>query len=368
MISLWAVPALAASAYSLLCIIAALLWRRSERPPRTLPPLSILKPMYGADERLYQAIRSQAAQDYPEFEILFGFGDAKDPAVAVVERLQREFPHRPLRPIVAPPDAPNAKVAVLAGLAKQARYGLLVVNDDDIVAPPGYLRSVVAPFENERTGLVTCLYRAPARSFPSLLEGLGITTEFAPSVMVARLLGKADFALGSTMALRAETLREIGGFESIASFLADDYQLGRRVAATRLRVEFASVIVETGMGEASWIGMWRHQLRWSRTVRVSQRAGYYGSIVTHATFWGLVALLGGAWWAGAAALALRFAAGLLAGGIILEDRQVWRWFWLLPLRDLFGFAVWLGGCFGTTVYWRGRKLRLRADGRITEER
>ncbi|MBZ5576578.1 MAG: bacteriohopanetetrol glucosamine biosynthesis glycosyltransferase HpnI [Acidobacteriia bacterium] len=363
-----AVPALAAAAYYLLAIVAAILWRRSASGPLALPPVSILKPMYGTEEGLYEAIRSHAAQDYPEFEILFGFGDADDPARAEVERLQQEFPGRSLRAIVARPDAPNAKVAVLAELARQARYGLLVVNDDDIVAGPGYLRSVVAPFANPQTGLVTCLYRAPARSFPSLIEGLGIATEFAPSVMVARLLGVADFALGSTMAVRAETLREIGGFEAIADYLADDYQLGRRVAARGYRVEFASAVVETGGGgRASWGGMWRHQLRWSRTIRVSQPPGYYGSVVTHATVWALVAFLAGQWWAGTAALALRLVAAALAGGVILEDRQVWRWFWLIPFRDLFGFAVWMGGCFGSTVDWRGRTLRLRRDGRITEE-
>lgn len=365
---LWAVPALAAAGYYLLAIVAVIRWRRPARRAVTLPPVSVLKPMYGKDARLYQAIRSHAAQDYPEFEILFGVGNSADPAIAEIQRLQTEFPDRSLRLVVVKPDAPNAKVAVLSELAKQARYELLVVNDDDIVAAPDYLRSVVAALENKETGLVTCLYRAYTRSFASLIEGLGVATEFAPSVMVARLLGVVDFALGSTMALRAETLQKIGGFQPLGNFLADDYQLGRSVAAHGNRVEFASVVVETGSGNATWGQMWRHQLRWSRTIRVSRQAGYYGSVVTQATVWGLIAIVAGQVWAGAAALVLRIVAGLLAGGIILEDVNVWRWFWLMPVRDLFGFAVWLGGCFGSTVYWRGRKLRLGADGRISEER
>jgi ceramide glucosyltransferase len=363
----WAVPALAAAAYYVLAIIAALQWRKRAHSPGTLPPVSVLKPMYGEEARLYEAIRSHAAQDYPEFEILFGVGDARDPAVGEIERLQKEFPARDLKIVVASPDLPNAKVAVLAELAAHARHGLLVVNDDDILAAPDYLRSVVAAFENPNTGLVTCLYRAHARSFASLMEAVGIATEFAPSVMVARQLGVVDFALGSTMALHAATLREIGGFRSIGNFLADDYQLGRSVAGRGYRIEFASAVVETGAGNASWSQMWRHQLRWSRTIRVSRRAGYYGSVVTHATVWALVACAAGQIWAGAAALALRIAAGVLVGGVILGDRKIRRWFWLIPLRDLFGFAVWVGGCFGSTVYWRGRRLRLRADGRITGE-
>ena len=170
------------------------------------------------------------------------------------------------------------------------------------------------------------------------------------------------------MALRAETLREIGGFEALRNLLADDYHLGQLVAAHGLRVEFASAVVETGAGDASWGQLWRHQLRWSRTIRVSRRGGYYGAVITHATVWALVALAAGQFRAAAAALALRIAAGLLVGGAVLKDANVWRWFWLMPVRDLFGFAVWLGGCFGTAVYWRGRKLTLRPDGRITEER
>ena len=362
----WAVPALAAAAYYLLAIVASLRWRTQPPAPGALPPISVLKPMYGSDAHLFEALRSHALQDYPEFEILFGVGNPLDPAVADIERLRAEFPERPLRLVVARTDAPNAKAGVLAELAKQARHDVLVVNDDDIVAEPGYLRSVAASLEHTKAGLVTCLYRAHARSFASLLEALGIAAEFAPSVLVARLLGVADFALGSTMALRASTLREIGGFEAVAQFLADDYQLGRFVTARGYRIEFASTVVETGAGEMSWSDLWRHQLRWARTIRVSRPAGYYGSAITHATIWALAAFAAGLVWAGTVALLLRIAAGLIVGGSVLKDRNVWRWFWLLPLRDLFGFAVWAGGCFGSTVFWRGRKLRLRADGRITE--
>jgi ceramide glucosyltransferase len=364
----WVIPALAAAAYSLLAIVAALRWPRSAAAPQTLPPVSILKPMYGTDPGLYEALRSHAAQNYPEFEIIFGFSNAADPALAEIERLKTEFPDRAFRVIITKPAAPNAKAAVLATLAAEARYDLLVVNDDDIRAEPGYLRSVVAPLQNAGTGLVTCLYRAPARSLASLVESLGIATEFAPSVLVARLVGVVDFALGSTMALRAATLREAGGFEAVADFLADDYQLGRNVAGRGYRVEFASTVVETGAGDASWGQMWRHQLRWARTIRVSRTGGYYGSVVTHATIWALLAWAAGQWRVAAATLALRMTAGTIAGGLILKDRNIWRWFWLIPLRDLFGFAVWVGGCFGSTVYWRGRKLRLQTDGRITEHR
>ena len=341
---------------------------RSATFPRPLAPgprpLSLLKPVHGRDPRFYDAIRSHAVQDYPEFEILFGVSDARDPAIEDIERLQREFPAIPISLHVVSTAAPNAKAGVLAELSRRARHSWLVVNDSDIKVPPGYLQAVAAPLADPGTGLVTCLYRAAAESTAARWEALGIATEFAPSVLVARLLGMAGFALGSTMALRAETLCEIGGFEAIADCLADDYQLGSYVSRRGYRILFAPAVVETNLGAASWKEVWRHQVRWSRTIRVSRPSGYFGYVVTHATLWALVAFAAGEWKAGAVALALRMAAGVWVGVGVLQDRKVLRACWLIPLRDLMGFAVWLAGLFGNTVEWRGRKLRLRADGKI----
>jgi ceramide glucosyltransferase len=365
-----AVPALAAGVYYLLALVAAARWRAWNRK-RGLPcgvsrvlPVSILKPVHGRDPGFYEAIRSHAVQDYPEFEILFGVHGADDPAVEEIERLAREFPSIPIRLHVISTAAPNAKAGTLAELSRHARHPLLVINDSDIRVPQGYLKTVTGPLAKAGVGLVTCLYRAVGESRAARWEALGIATEFIPSVLVARLLGVAEFALGSTMALRAETLREIGGFESLAAYLADDYQLGSRVSGRGYAIEFAPLVVETNLGAGSWTEVWRHQLRWSRTVRVSRPSGYFGYAVTHATLWSLVALAGGQWIPAALALALRMAAGIWIGAGILEDRNTARRWWLIPLRDLLGFAVWLAGLFGKTVEWRGQKLRLRADGRI----
>jgi ceramide glucosyltransferase len=366
-----AIPAVAAAAYYLLAIVAAARWGRSATCPVSTGqgpvPLSILKPVHGRDPRFYEAIVSHAAQDYPEFEILFGVGDPRDPALEDIVRLKREFPGRRIEVVVVETGAPNAKVGVLAELAKRARYPLLLVNDSDIVAPPGYLRAVTAPLADPKVGLVTCLYRGVADSWAARSEALGIATEFAPSVLVARLLGQAEFALGSTMVFRAETLRRIGGFEAIADYLADDYQLGRHISELGYRIEFAPVVVATDLGGESWAQTWRHQLRWARTIRVSRPAGYFGYVVTHATWWALVALAAGQWWAAAAALGLRMVAGVVVGAGVLKDRRVVEDFWLMPLRDLFGFAVWLAGLFGHTVEWRDRELLLDPDGRIHAE-
>ncbi|HYW47688.1 MAG TPA: bacteriohopanetetrol glucosamine biosynthesis glycosyltransferase HpnI [Bryobacteraceae bacterium] len=368
-----ALPALAATAYYLLVAVAAARWgseyRRGRPPaPNGRPePVSILKPIHGRDPDFYQAIRSHAEQDYPEFEMLFGVSDPGDAALADIERLQREFPGRAITVQAVSTPAPNAKVGVLAELARHARHPLLLVNDSDIAVEPGYLRAVTAPLKDPAIGLVTCLYRARAESWAARAEALGIATEFAPSVLVARLLGVAEFALGSTMVFRADTLRRIGGFEAIAGYLADDYQLGRHISELGYRIAFAPVVVETGLGGESWGQAWRHQLRWSRTIRLSRPGGYYGYVVTHATLWALVAFAAGQWQAGALALAVRMAAGIVVGRGILKDRRVATDCWMIPLRDLFGFAVWLGGAFGRRVDWRGRSLRLRPDGRISEK-
>jgi ceramide glucosyltransferase len=226
---------------------------------------------------------------------------------------------------------------------------------------------VTAPLEDPSIGLVTCLYRGQAESWAARAEALGIATEFAPSVLVARLLGVSEFALGSTMVFRAAALRQFGGFESIAEYLADDYQLGRRICELGYRIVFAPVVVETDLGGESWGQTWRHQLRWSRTIRVSRPGGYFGYIVTHATLWSLVAFAGHQWRAALAALAVRMTAALIVGSGILKDRQVAAHLWMVPLRDLFGFAVWVTGLFGHDVDWRGRRLRLLPDGRIRKE-
>lgn len=364
-----ALPALAAAAYYLLALIAALRWQRAPKNAVANPPgISLLKPVHGRDPRFYEAIASHARQDYPEFEILFGVSDPKDTALGEIASLQQKFPGVAIAVYTVSTDDPNTKTGVLAELSRHARYPLLLVNDSDIHVEPGYLRAVAAPLEDPAIGLVTCLYRAHASSWPAQAEALGIATEFAPSVMVARLLGVAEFALGSTMCFRAEDLRAMGGFAAISGYLADDYQLGRHITLLGRHIEFSNVVVETDLGGGTWRSVWLHQLRWSRTIRVSRPSGYYGYVVTHATLWALLAFAAGQWWIGAAALAVRMAAGLVAGAGILGDRNVLAWCWMIPLRDLFGFAVWLGGLFGDQVQWRGQRLKLRRDGRIDPQR
>jgi ceramide glucosyltransferase len=358
-------PAVVAAIYHLIALAAAIARRRKPIPQAgPTPPVSILKPVHGRDPHFYEAIRSHALIDYPEFEILFGMNDPRDPAREDIARLAAEFPARAIRLVDCQCRMPNGKVGVLADLAREARYPVLVINDSDIVVEPDYLREVVALLDRPGTGLVTCLYRAMGASWPARWEALGIATDFAPSVLVARALGVAEFALGSTMALRSADLARAGGFEAIGDYLADDYQLGRRVTELGYRIALAPTVVATHLSGETWSAVWRHQLRWARTIRVSRAAGYYGYVVTNASVWAAVALAAGAWPVALAALAIRLAAGVTTGAGVLRDRNSARWWFLIPFRDVWGFAVWLAGIAGSTVEWRGEKLRLTKDGRI----
>ncbi len=353
--------------YYALALIAALRWprKRFSDPPQPLQtPVSILKPVRGRDPGFYECIRSHAAEQYSEFEILFGMADPQDAAREDIERLAAEFPDRPIRVIVAAPGTPNGKAGLLAALADEARYPILLVNDSDIEVQPGYLEQVVATLERPGVGLATCLYRAAGDSVASSWEALGIATEFMPSILVARLLGQNEFALGSTLAIRAADIERIGGFRVLGNYLADDYQLGRRICQLGYRIEFAPIVVRTRLGAAGWRDVWKHQKRWARTIRVSRPAGYCGYAVTHATVWAVVAALAGAWKVALITFALRMTAGLWVGAGILGDRQVLRRWPLIPLRDLLGFLVWISALFGGSVEWRGRKFRLASDGQI----
>jgi len=210
---------------------------------------------------------------------------------------------------------------------------------------------------------VTCLYRAGADSFPTKWEALGIATDFAPSAMVAPLVGVREFGLGATLAFRSEDLERIGGFASIADYIADDYQLGKQISRSGKRVSLSRMPVETHLGAGSWKGVWQHQVRWARTIRLS-RGAYFGIPITNASLWAVCAAMVGWWHVALALLTVRGVVGLLAGLAVLQDPITSRYWWLMPFRDLWGFAVWVAGALGSTVIWRGQRMLLDKGGRI----
>ena len=364
---IWLVGALcgAAAAYQILAIVAAFrhLGRRDPACTR-FPGISVLKPVRGRDSRFFEAIRSHALLRYPEFELLFGVRDHGDAALADIDRLRSEFPRVAIRVVFATTPAPNGKVGVLHDLALEAKHPVFVVNDSDILVQPDYLQQVIAPLEDPHVGLVTCLYRATADSAAARWEALGIATDFAPSALVAPLVGVKEFGLGSTLAFRAADLQRLGGFGAVADYIADDYQIGKRISQLGLRVWLSRTVVQTHLGAGSWADVWAHQLRWARTIRLS-RGAYLGLPISNATLWALLAGGLGMFPLAATLLLLRVTSGLLTAKAVLADKQA---FFLMPFRDLWGFAVWCAALRGKNVIWRDQKLLLDAQGRITSVR
>ena len=351
---------------------AARFGRRARAPAATdFPPVSILKPLKGTDPQMYESFRSHCLQQYPAYEIVFGVSGADDPAVPLVRRLEREFPDRGIRLVLCPEQlGANGKVSALIQLARAANYDVLVVNDSDIRVAPDYLGTVLAELESAKTGLVTCLYRGvPAKTLGSRLEALGISTDFVPGVLVAREIeGGLGFGLGSTLAFRRRQLDSIGGFESIADYLADDYELGKRIRDLGLKVELSTAVVETFLPAYGFSGFFAHQLRWARTIRASRPAGYVGMLTTYTLAWAVLclALSRGAAWACyllAASFSLRMAAALASGLAAVGDREVLRSLFLVPVRDLVAPFIWAAGLFGHGIVWRGEKFQL-AGGKL----
>jgi ceramide glucosyltransferase len=371
---------LSSSLYYLLCLWSAAKFLREReagegtRAKQASPPVSILKPLKGADPQMYESFRSHCLQDYPEYEIIFGVSDPDDPAIESVKALKQEFPACRIQLVVCPKTlGPNVKVSNLAQMVPEARHDFLIVNDSDIRVEPDYLRRVTKPLADERVGMVTCLYRGVASAtLGSHLEALGISTDFCPGVLVARQLEGVRFGLGSTLAFRRSGLERIGGFISFVDYLADDYELGKRLSGLGLAVDLSGLVVETYLPRYGLRDFLAHQLRWARGVRDARAGGYLGLVFTFGLFWALLALGSshGALWAWltlAVTLSLRLTVAIVVGRTILGDRQVLKDAWLIPLRDLIAVLVWIASLVGHTVTWRGDRFQLK-DGKLSRIR
>ena len=345
--------------------------RRKSTEPGPYPPVSILKPLKGIDPAMWESFCSHCEQDYPEYQLIFGVSDSTDPAIALVQRLQQQYPRRDIQLVVGDQAlGTNTKVSTLAQMVPAARHDVLLVNDSDIRVAPGYLRSVISPLADYSVGLVTCLYRGVAAgTLGSRLEALGISTDFVPGVLSAKFLeGGLRFGLGSTLAFRRSDLQAVGGFEALADYLADDYELGRRIAGTGKRVALADIVVDTFLPAYSVSQFIQHQLRWSRTIRDARRWGYVGLLLTFGVPWALATLLatrgaGWAWLLLALTVAVRLAVAFGSALAVLRDRQILRDVFLLPLRDLIAPVVWALSFAGNQISWRGDLFYLK-DGRL----
>jgi ceramide glucosyltransferase len=342
-------------------------------PPVSIPPVTIMIPLHGADFNAYQNYALFCGQDYPEYQIVFGVRESTDSSTPIVRKLIAEFPDRDIELVVCPDvTGANLKVSNLQNMYGRAKHEHIIIVDSDIRVGNDYLRQIMSEFSDERVGLVTCLYRAAdAPDFAARLEAVGLTAEFMPGVLTARMIEGVKFALGSTMATTRARLEAAGGFHALKDYLADDFMLGNLIARQGYEVRISSYTVETAMGPSGFLAMVRHQMRWARSTRISRPAGHLGLILTYGTALALINVfvsLGSQFslWLLAFALVARMAMGWLIGVRYLNDKILKRHFWLLPARDVLSFVIWCLSWAGRRVEWRGMTFEVLKDGRMVE--
>jgi ceramide glucosyltransferase len=339
---------------------------RARKLPEYTPRVSVLKPVRGIDFGSYENLASFCRQDYPSYEIQFAANDRADPAVPLIQRLMADFPERRISLLVgAERLGANRKVNSLVRLAQEAQHEILVLSDGDVRVGPNYLREVVAPFADEGTGAVTCFYRAIAeKNLGAELEAIGAASDFFAGVLMANGMEGMSFALGASIATTKGWLGKIGGFAAFADMLADDYELGHRIAKAGGRVVLSREVVWTMYPKQTARGFWDHQLRWARTVRLCRPASYFGLLFTHGLPWALLAaIVAPAKWIGGAYLlaylVLRLVMAWTVGVWGVGDDVLRRKFWLVPLRDLLNFGVWLASFASNRITWGGDEYALR---------
>lgn len=352
-------------------------WRRSPSAvapsSEFCPPVSILIPVRGVDAGALANWTSFCQQDYPDYEVLFGVMDPQDPAVPVLQQVVAQFPHRAQLLVDLPPRGINHKISNLSYLLDVAQGETIVLADSDIRVSPSYLGTITAPFADPQLGMVTCSYvDHHPRYLGAALAALGRSLDFIPSVLIAKALdGKLKFALGPTIAMRRSILRQLGELDCVMNSIGIDFHLGRLTAELGYRVQLSTYILENDCGQESPYQVFQRELRWFRTIRWTRGTDYYGLLFTHGTVYSLLLLLVtgfqpwaiGVW---ATAWSVRFLQGFcLLSALKLPHLK--RWLWLLPLRDAMSFWVWLRGCYGREIFWRGRWLKVSGKGMLQEK-
>jgi ceramide glucosyltransferase len=362
-----------AAGYAVMALIAVVVWQTKEgvKGDGRLPPVTVLKPLCGAEPGLYENLRSFCQQDYPEFQIVFGVRDRDDPALAVVNRLLTEFPSLPIDVVIDPRQhGSNRKVSSLINMLSRARHDVFVMADSDAFVGPDYLKTVTAPLLDRKVGLVTCIYHGePTARIWSRLGAMYVNEWYMPSVLMARLFGHQGYTSGQTICIRRETLQRIGGLRSIADHLADDYQIGELVRRLGLRIVLSPYVLRAEHHEPTLDLLVRHEVRWMRTLRVlrprSFRLIFFGFSLPLAVL-GLLLCSAGAMpstlaWAlfeltVLARMALHFVHRLRGDRPLLAD------FWLVPARDLLLCWVWWRTFFTSRITWRGGEFDVDAHG------
>ncbi|HTL89958.1 MAG TPA: glycosyltransferase [Leptolyngbya sp.] len=331
-------------------------------------PVSVLVPICGLDEGAFENWASLCTQAYSRYEVLFGVVDPGDPAVPVLQQLQAQFPDRVQVFVGLPPRGINHKDSTLSYLLEKAKSEVLIFADSDIRVPNTYIRTVTAPLE--RVDVITCAYVAHhPQFFASAIASLGRCCDFIPSALVARAIDRGmQFAIGVTIALRRTTLNGSGGLH--LNRIGSDHNLGKRAAKAGYTVELSQLVLESDTGKEQIRDLFQRELRWSRTIRFNKGAIYYSMIFCYGTIFCIPLLLVSKFATWAIALSIltyvtRYTQAILSS-FSMDSPNLFRWLWLLPVRDGLSFLIWAIGGIGREAYWRGRRLRIEGDGLIQQ--
>ncbi len=364
--------------YTVMAMIAVMRFsRRTHYHPRGSyqPPVSLLKPVHGAEPGLEAHLATFFEQDYPQYEILFCARQLDDAGLAIARRVTERYPHVPVQFLASgEPTVPNAKLLSLEVMAQRARYDIFIISDSDVRVQRNYVRDVVAPFEDTRVGAVTCLYRGDAAQggIWSGIEAAAMSIEMTAGVLVAEMLEGMKFALGPTMAIRRESLKEIGGFLPMGEYCSDDFLLGNRVAALGHTVVLSEHVIDhVVLHEDFWPSM-QHQARWMKSTRFSRPKGHLGTALTFSVPFGILTAIAACAlrWPTLAAAALVWSVCsrmLLAWTVsrsVLHERSPWESVLLYPVRDLLGIFFWAASYGSRKIFWRNEIYLLESGGRM----
>lgn len=338
--------------------------------PKFHPPVTILKPLCGVDTDSYQNLVSFIIQDYPQYQIIFTVRDEKDPIIEIVHKLIEEYPNKDIS-LVIKNDVmgANLKISNVANSYDLAKYDILAIADSDIRVNSDYLKTIIAPLQDEKVGVVTCLYRSQARGITAILEAIGTATDFQPCILVSKQLEGVKFAFGSTIVIRKNVLLEIGGFVAICDYLADDYQLGYLPSKLGYKVILSNYIVTHNLAKSNFLDSLNRQIRWAKCIRVSRPGGYTGLVFTFGTISSLMLLIVSKfslWGIGVLSITwlCRFFMAWVIGIKVIDDEVTKRYFWLIPVWDVVRFSIWIYSFFGNKIRWRGERFELVKGGKL----
>jgi ceramide glucosyltransferase len=370
------IPIIGGSVYVILCLLAIFRFRiQSANPPRysfpEWPPVTVLKPVCGLEKKQRDSLRSACLQDYPEFQVVFSVQDPNDPVIPLLKEIQQEFGSERVSLIIENLRVgTNGKINNLLGALLYARHDILVISDSDVCLKSDYLKSIVAPLSDPEIGYVCTLYRGTcADRWFEKMELLTLNVDFIPSVIFAYVSGTSKFCLGASIALRRSSLKEMGGLETLADYLVEDYEMGRRMWSSGKKIVLVPYFVDIVVDFKNFFQWWNHQVYWDQNIRVARPAGFFASILTRSVpFAFLFAAFHWGDTVGLSVLGVALGLRLVTAGAIMawisHDRHGLKSLALLPLRDMAALVSWLLSFTKKTVLWRGSEFNLTRDGRL----